>query len=54
MFAYDDKEQVEGKRWVAAAITDRNGNTIVAGSIKGPRSRMRENRFTEEISDQIL
>lgn len=25
MFAYDDKEQVEGKRWVAAAITDRTG-----------------------------
>lgn len=53
-YAYDDEERVKGMRCVAAPITDEDGYAIAALSVSGPKSRMREQRFTEEVPEQIL
>ena len=53
-YAYDDEERVKGMRCVAAPITDEDGRAIAAVSVSGPKSRMREERFTSDIPDQIL
>lgn len=53
-YAYDDEERVKGMRCVAAPITDNDGRAIAAVSVSGPKSRMRDERFTEEIPQLIL
>lgn len=53
-YASDDEERVKGMRCVAAPITDQNGYAIAAVSVSGPKSRMRGDRFNDEVPDQIL
>jgi DNA-binding IclR family transcriptional regulator len=53
-YAYDDEERVKGMRCVAAPILDEGDYAIAAVSVSGPKSRMREKRFTEEMPDKIL
>jgi DNA-binding IclR family transcriptional regulator len=53
-YAYDDAERVKGMRCVAAPITDEDGRAIAAVSISGPKSRMRGDRFTEEVPELVL
>ncbi|WP_436907702.1 IclR family transcriptional regulator [Halosimplex marinum] len=53
-YAYDDAERVKGMRCVAAPITDDEGRGIAAVSISGPKSRMRGERFTEEVPELVL
>ncbi|WP_226013348.1 IclR family transcriptional regulator [Halomicrobium salinisoli] len=53
-YAYDDEERVKGMRCVAAPITDDDGRAIAAVSVSGPKSRMRGDRFEEEIPELIL
>lgn len=52
-YAYDDEERVKGMRCVAAPITDDDDRAIAAVSVSGPKSRMQEDRFTNEIPEQI-
>ena len=52
-YAIDNEERIEGIRCIAAPIT--TANTVIgAVSISAPRSRMDGERFTEEISAEIL
>lgn len=53
-YAYDDEERVKGMRCVAAPILDERDYAIAAVSVSSPKSRMREQRFSEEIPNQIL
>lgn len=53
-YAYDDEERVKGMRCVAAPVTDETERAIAAVSVSGPKSRMRESRFTDELPEQIL
>jgi len=53
-YAYDDAERVKGMRCVAAPITDEDGRAIAAVSISGPKSRMRGDRFIEEVPELVL
>lgn len=53
-YAYDDEERVKGMRCVAAPILDQSDRAIAAVSVSGPKSRMQEDRFTDEIPSQIL
>jgi len=53
-YAYDDEERVKGMRCIAAPITDQHDRAIAAVSVSGPKSRMQETRFTDEIPEQIL
>ncbi len=41
-------------RCVAAPITDERGRAIAAVSISSPKSRMRGDRFREEIPNLVL
>jgi DNA-binding IclR family transcriptional regulator len=52
-YAYDDEERVRGMRCVATPITDREGRAIAAISVSGPKSRMRGERFEQEIPDML-
>jgi|AntRauMinimDraft_3_1070383.scaffolds.fasta_scaffold00627_3 DNA-binding IclR family transcriptional regulator len=51
--AFDREERLEGAQCVAAPITDENDRAIGAISVSGPTSRMTDERFEEEIPDQI-
>lgn len=53
-YAYDDEERVEGMRCVAAPITDGDDRAIAAVSVSGPKSRMLEDTFREEVPDMVL
>lgn len=53
-YAYDDEERVKGMRCIAAPITDADDRAIAAVSVSGPKSRMQEPRFTDEIPEEIL
>jgi len=52
-FALDDEERVEGLRCVAVPII--NNNDVVEGaiSVSGPTSRFREERFHQELPQQL-
>jgi DNA-binding IclR family transcriptional regulator len=52
-YAYDDEERIKGMRCVAAPITDDDDRAMAAVSVSGPKSRMRDDRFTEEIPQLI-
>jgi IclR family acetate operon transcriptional repressor len=51
--AYDDEERLAGLRSVGAAVTDADGNVLGAISVAGPTSRLREERFREELPDVV-
>jgi len=47
--AFDDEERLDGLRSVGAAITSEDGDVLGAVSVAGPTSRLREERFREEL-----
>jgi len=47
--AFDDEERLDGLRSVGAAITGENGDVLGAVSVAGPTSRLRDDRFREEL-----
>lgn len=52
--AYDREERLPGLRCVACAVTDSAGNLAGAVSISGPTSRMKGERFSEELPETLL
>lgn len=53
-YATDEGERVEGMRCIAAPITDSNDSPIGAISVSGPKNRIRDERFYEEIPNKVL
>ncbi|WP_232702253.1 IclR family transcriptional regulator [Halobacterium wangiae] len=47
--AFDDEERLDGLRSVGAAITSEDGDVLGAVSVAGPTSRLRDDRFREEL-----
>jgi DNA-binding IclR family transcriptional regulator len=52
-FAYDEGERLAGLRCVAAPIRNLEGNALGAISVSGPTSRMKGDRFDEEIPEAL-
>ncbi|WP_129115583.1 IclR family transcriptional regulator [Halegenticoccus tardaugens] len=52
-FAQDDGERLPGLRCVAAPIVGQNGHAVGAISVSGPTSRMKCEKFTEEIPELV-
>jgi len=52
-FALDDEERMTGLRCVGAPITAEDGAVAGAISVSAPTSRMRDDRFTDEVPDLI-
>jgi IclR family acetate operon transcriptional repressor len=53
-YAYDKGERLAGLRCVAAPITDPDGHPFGAISVSAPTSRMKGQRFEEEIPELLL
>lgn len=53
-YATDREERVEGMWCVAAPIVSGDGNVHGAVSVSGPKSRMRGERFDDELPNQVL
>ncbi|MDX1745101.1 MAG: IclR family transcriptional regulator [Halobacteriales archaeon] len=53
-FAYDREERLAGLQCVAAPIKNLEGNAVGAISVSGPTSRMKGERFTEEIPERLI
>lgn len=52
--AFDDQERILGMRAVASPITDReSGEVVGALSVTGPTSRVKGDRFEEDIPDVV-
>jgi DNA-binding IclR family transcriptional regulator len=51
--AFDGEERAEGIRCVAAPITHKSGGLIGAVSVSGPSTRMKKERFREEIPEIV-
>lgn len=51
--AFDDEERLAGLRSVAAAVTTDSGDVLGAISVAGPTSRLRDDRFRQEIPDVV-
>jgi DNA-binding IclR family transcriptional regulator len=51
--AFDGEERAEGIRCVAAPITNNHDELIGAVSVSGPSSRMKEERFKQEIPEIV-
>ena len=51
--AFDDEEILAGLRCVAAPVTGHDGTLYGAISVSGPTSRMKGDRFTEELPEQV-
>jgi DNA-binding IclR family transcriptional regulator len=52
-YALNDEEEIEGFRAVGAPITHRNGRILGSASISGPTSIFKDNRFYEEIPEEV-
>ncbi|WP_101297030.1 IclR family transcriptional regulator [Halegenticoccus soli] len=52
-YAQDDGERLSGLRCVAAPIIGQNGYAVGAISVSGPMSRMKGERFDEEIPELV-
>jgi len=52
-FALDDEEHMTGLRCVGAPITTTDGTVVGAISVSAPTSRMRGDRFTDEMPDLV-
>jgi len=52
-YAYNDGEEVEGLRAVGAPVIDRDGNVLGSLSVAGPTSRMKGERFSEELPELV-
>jgi len=51
--AFDGEERAQGIRCVATAVTDRHDRLLGAISVAAPASRMKGDRFHEEIPEQV-
>ncbi|MEF8827751.1 MAG: IclR family transcriptional regulator [Haloarcula sp.] len=51
--AYDREERLPGLRCVAAPVTSEDGEPVAALSVSGPTSRIRGDRFHEEIPEML-
>lgn len=51
--AFDGEERAEGVRCVAAPITDNSDHLIGAVSVSGPSTRMKGDRFRNEIPEMV-
>jgi DNA-binding IclR family transcriptional regulator len=51
--AFDGEERAEGIRCVAAPITDNRDELVGAVSVSGPSSRIKGERFKEEIPEMV-
>jgi DNA-binding IclR family transcriptional regulator len=51
--AYDDEESLDGLRCVAAPILTQQQEVLGAVSVSGPISRIRDDRFTQELPDLL-
>jgi DNA-binding IclR family transcriptional regulator len=52
-FALDDEEKLAGLRCVAVPIKTISGEVVGAVSVSAPKSRMKDERFTEEVPTLI-
>lgn len=52
-YAFDDEERVKGMRCVAAPITNNHNRAIAALSVSGPKSRMQDESFNDELPDMV-
>ena len=52
-YAFDNEEKIEGLRCVAAPVKDDDG-VLGAVSVSGPSSRMKGERFREDLPDKVL
>lgn len=52
-YATDQEERIKGMWCVAAPITDPDDDIVAAVSVSGPKSRLRGDRFREEIPKQV-
>jgi len=52
-FALDDEEHMTGLRCVGVPITTADGAVLGAISVSAPTSRMRDDRFTDEMPDLV-
>lgn len=52
-FAIDDEEHMTGLRCVGAPITTTDETVVGAISVSGPTSRLRDDRFNDEIPDLV-
>jgi DNA-binding IclR family transcriptional regulator len=51
--AYDREERLPGLRCVAAPVTSEDGEPVAALSVSGPTSRIKGDRFHEEIPEML-
>jgi DNA-binding IclR family transcriptional regulator len=51
--AFDDEERLDGLRSVGAAITGPDDEVLGAVSVAGPTSRLRDDRFREELPEVV-
>jgi len=51
--AFDGEERAEGIRCVAAPITDNENNLLGSVSVSGPSTRLKGDRFRQEIPEKI-
>jgi len=52
-YAYDDEERIKGIRCVSAPILNRNGRSIAAISVSGPKRRISQDRFTKDLPEMV-
>jgi len=52
-YAYDHEERLSGLRCVAAPVISENGDPVAAISVSGPTSRIKGDRFHEEIPELL-
>jgi len=53
-YAINDEEEIEGMRAVGTAIRDTEGSVLGAVSVSGPTSRLKGNRFTDELPERVM
>lgn len=53
-YAHDKEERLAGLRCVAAPIRNLEGNALGAISVSGPTSRMKGERFDEEVPEELV
>lgn len=53
-YAYDNGERLAGLRCVAAPITSQDGCVLGAISVSGPSSRMKGEKFEQEVPELLL
>lgn len=52
-YSFNDEEEVEGLRAVGAPIRTRTGEVLGSLSVSGPTSRLKGDRFREELPEEV-